>query len=248
MFSDEKRCLYQNNQLGDVICQIRFPEILSIGAKMPADFQDEIRQLFPLFSAAREPSDRNQDNVNYRFASADGVWQINLTNNFIALTCKKYPNWEAFAKWLDAPLSAFIRIYKPAYFERIGLRYINFISRNALQLCDTPFRELLDARYLGLMSDDTASESAFTCCSCDFDTAIRGGCRAKIHAGPGRVRRNGIDDGEVKFIYDLDLYMMGNIPVNHAAGVLETLHAQAFPIFRAAITDTLHEALDPTPI
>ncbi len=32
MFSQEQRCIYQKNQLIEVICQLRFPEILSIGA------------------------------------------------------------------------------------------------------------------------------------------------------------------------------------------------------------------------
>jgi len=247
MFSEEKRCIYRNNQLGEVICQIRFPEILTIGAKMPVDFQESIRNLFPQFSVTKN-ADSNESGINYHFATSDGIWQLNLTSRFIALTCKSYTDWESFAKRLDAPLSAFIQIYKPAYFERVGLRYINFVSRNGLDLTDTPFRELFQPQYLGLMADDSMNETDLTCCSCDFDAAIRNGCRAKIHAGPGRVRRNGVDDGEVKFIYDLDLYIVGNIPVNHAAGVLETLHAQAFPIFRGAITDTLHDALDPMPV
>ena len=42
--------------------------------------------------------------------------------------------------------------------------------------------------------------------------------------------------------------MSGNVPVNYSAGTLEILHSQAFSIFRDAITDTLHEALDPTEI
>lgn len=248
MFSSEKRCIYRNNQLAEVICQIRFPEILSIGAKMPVDFQEAIRHLFPQFSVVREPADKSTTIVNYRFASADGIWQLNLTNGFIALTCKNYTHWEAFANRLDAPLSAFIRIYKPAYFERIGLRYINTFSRSSLELTATPYRDLFQQQYLGLMANDSLNEDLFSCCSCDFDVTVRNSCRAKIHAGPGRVRHNGIDDGEIKFIYDLDLYLVGNIPVNHAAGALETIHAQAFPIFRGAITDTLHEALDPIPI
>ena len=36
MFSQEERCLYRNNQLGNVICQLRFPEILTIEASVPA--------------------------------------------------------------------------------------------------------------------------------------------------------------------------------------------------------------------
>ena len=38
MFSNEPRVTYRKNQLGEVICQLRFPEILSIGAKPPVDF------------------------------------------------------------------------------------------------------------------------------------------------------------------------------------------------------------------
>ena len=43
MFSQEKRCLYRNNALANVICQLRFPEILSISANLPVPFQEAIR-------------------------------------------------------------------------------------------------------------------------------------------------------------------------------------------------------------
>jgi putative pyruvate formate lyase activating enzyme len=39
--------------------------------------------------------------------------------------------------------------------------------------------------------------------------------------------------------------MPGNLPVNLSAGALQTLHAQAYSIFRGAITDTLHDAMEP---
>ena len=52
-------------------------------------------------------------------------------------------------------------------------------------------------------------------------------------------------DPELKFIFDQDLYMPGNLPVNLSAGALQTLHSQAYSIFRGAITDTLHDAMEP---
>lgn len=254
MFSKDARCIYGNNQLADVICQLRFPEILSIGANLPVDFQESIRSDYPKFSVNTEPapprapgsqlSDQNAS-VNYQFTSIDGVWQVNLTSRFIALACKKYTCWEDFAKRLDMPLAAFIKLYKPACFERVGLRYMNFFSRVALDLTDYPFRELIEAPYLGLLADDDVREQTSTRNSLDADIGINGGCRVKLHAGPGRVKRNGVDDGEVKFIFDQDLYMSGNIPVNYSAGALETLHSQAYPIFRGAITQLLHNALGP---
>jgi uncharacterized protein (TIGR04255 family) len=180
---------------------------------------------------------------NYQFVSADGIWRVNLTSKFISLSCCKYTSWEMFARMLDKPLAAFIQIYKPAYFERIGLRYVNFISRRDLHLENVPFRDLIEPCYLGILSEEDVSEAATSRCSVDVETALRGGCRVKIHAGPGSVNRNGKLDPEIKFIFDQDLFMSGNIPVNTSAGALQTLHAQSYGVFRGAITDVLHDAM-----
>ena len=258
MFSTQPRCLYRHNQLADVICQLRFPEILSISSNVPAVFQDAIRDAYPQYAAHKEiPAPKiigtaghfsleNQpENINYQFTSEDGKWRINLTSRFISLACTQYPGWEEFARRLDKPLAAFIQIYKPGYFERVGLRYLNFISRKDLALEDCPFSELFQSCYLGPLQEADVPEQTVTRCGVDTELAIRGGCRVKIHAGPGLVKQNGKADGEVRFIFDQDLFMPGKVPVNLSAGALETLHGQAYSIFRGAITDTLHEALDP---
>ena len=258
MFSSSEHCIYQNNQLAEVICQIRFPEILIINAAPPAQFQEEIRADFPRYMPRKEvPAPRiagtpghfsleNQpETVNYQFISEDGVWRVNLTSKFISLSCSRYTCWEDFARMLDKPLAAFIQIYKPAYFERIGLRYVNFISRAALDLKGTTFSELISPIYLGPLADEEVSEQASSRCSVDAELAIRGGCRVKLHAGPGMVKRGPQQDQEVKFIFDQDLYMPGKVPVNLSAAALQTLHAQAYSIFRGAITDKLHGAMGP---
>lgn len=258
MFSQDDRCIYAKNPLAEVICQLRFPEILKIGTSIPADFQEAIRDIFPKYSMRKESpapkltgapghfSVENQPNTdNYQFSTADNTFRVNLTSTFISLACSSYRCWEEFAKWLDKPLASFIRIYKPAYFERVGLRYLNFVSRKALGVEKVPFSELITPCYLGVMADSDVAESSILRCSMDVDMAIRGGCRVKLHAGPGLIRVNGQPDQEVRFILDQDLYMAGNIPVNTSAGALQTLHAQAFPVFRGAITDLLHNAMDP---
>lgn len=261
MFSKELRCIYRNNQLSNVICQLRFPEILSINATTPAQFQDAIRAQYPKFTQKMDtlvpkivgaPGNMTLQNqpgtINYQFATSDDSWRINLTSRFISLSCNRYTCWEDFAQKLDKPLAAFIQIYKPAYFERVGLRYINFISKRRLSLEDTPFNQLIEPAYLGILGDDDIDEKSFAKSGVDADFSVRGGCRAKIHAGLGMMRRNNAADNEVIYIFDQDIYMTGNIPVNYSAGSLQTLHAQAYSIFRDAITDTLHEAMDPKEI
>ena len=54
MFSQEPRRFIKKNQLMEVICQFRFPEILAIAAKPPVDFQEAIRDEFPQYSARKE--------------------------------------------------------------------------------------------------------------------------------------------------------------------------------------------------
>jgi uncharacterized protein (TIGR04255 family) len=258
MFSQEPRCIYRHNQLAEVICQLRFPEILSIGTTVPDKFQEAIRAQFPQYSKRMEAApprltgapgnfsvQKQEPTVNHQFMSADGTWRVNLTSKFISLACTKYTCWEDFAGKLDKPLAAFIQIYKPAYFERVGLRYVNFISRGELGIPTIPFRNLIEPCYLGLLSQDDLPENACTRSSLDTEVAIRGGCRVKIHTGPGMVQRGAQKDTEVKFIFDQDLYMPGQVPVNLSAGALQTLHSQAFSIFRGAITDQLHDALEP---
>lgn len=258
MFSKESRVRYRKNQLGEVVCQLRFPEILTIEANVPVDFQEAIRHQFPVYSVRKETPlpklsgapgslhlEKQPQNNNYQFVSADGVWRVNMTSRFISLACTRYTCWEDFAAKLDKPLAAFIQIYRPAFFERIDLRYLNFISRKALQLEGMPYRELIQPQYLGLLADEQVQETATTRCTVDAEMAIRGGCRAKIHAGPGLVKRAGLQDQEPKFVLDLDLYMVGNMAVNLSAGALQTLHSQADSLFRGAITDTLHDAMEP---
>lgn len=260
MFSQEERCIYRNNQLVEVVCQLRFPTILAVGAREPVDFQDAVRQVFPRYDRRQEQLPPKVVNtpgqppkvepqkplVNHQFVTADGRYRVNLTQNFISLSCSRYTCWEDFARMMDLPLAKFIEIYAPAYFERVGLRYVNAISRRDLELEDQPWKELVEHRYLGLLASEDMPERAFSRCTQDVEAAIPGDCRMKLHVGPGMIKRGSdASDKEVKLIFDLDVYMSGNIPVNHAAGAMQTVHGQAGSIFRDAITDTLHEAMGP---
>jgi len=261
MFSQDRRCLYRRNPLGEVICQFRFPDILSISTTPPAEFQEAIRSEYPGFSRREEspppkvtgiPGHFALNNpptvVNYQFSTLDGVWRVNLTAGFISLSCSRYTCWEDFAARLDKILAAFIRIYSPACFQRIGLRYVNFFSRKALGLEDTPFRSMFAPCYLGPLAEPDVIESNTTRCSVDTEMSLRGGCRVKIHAGPGMVKKPGPDDKEIKFVFDQDLFIQGQIAVNLSAGALHTLHAHAGSVFCGAITPIVHNAMEPTEI
>lgn len=261
MFSNEPRCRYRQPQLAEVICQLRFPDILSIQTAAPAEFQEVIRDQFPLYMKRQElaaPSitgipgnltlQKQDPVINHQFSTPDGIWRVNLTSKFISLTCSRYTNWETFAAHLDKPLAAFIQVYKPAPFDRIGLRYLNFISRFQLGLEGIPFSQLISPCYLGLLTEEDVSENIVSRNTVDCEMAIRSGCRVKLHAGPGKVKRGTKEDPEIKFIFDQDLYRNGPVQPNLVPGALQTLHSQADSIFRGAITKKLHESMGPETI
>lgn len=171
--------------------------------------------------------------VNYNFISADNGWRLNLTNHFIALTCQNYTGWEEFARMLDQPLAQFIRIYQPAFFEAGGAAlYERRFPRRAGPGGDA-WKELIAPAYLGLLDQEDVQETAVTRCTQDVEMGLAGGCRLKLHSGPGMVRRAGkAEDKEVKWILDLDLFMSGNVPVKQGgpgpADAAYALHAD-FP-------------------
>ena len=259
LYSDHPRVHYDKPQLAEVICQLRFPAILSIGSREPVDFQEAVRGMFPRYSVKQEqppappaaPGVRTEAPrpvVNHSFISADGHWKLNLTRTFISLSTIAYPGWEEFGKRFDLPLAQFIRIYQPAFFERIGLRYVNIFSRRALDLEGEAWRELISPPYLGVLGAEDVEESRAGKCAVDVEMGLDSTCRVKIHAGLGRVKNNAPDapkDPEVKFILDLDLYMGGQLDPRFAAGGLETLHGHSTALFQGAITDRLHGALEP---
>ena len=259
LFSDRPRIFYNHAPVHEVICQLRFPPILSINRNEPVDFQEDIRDHFPQYARrqdipAPKISGLGTPNIqvqpvppvtNYHFLSGDGAWKLNLTRDFIALSTLRYPGWEEFARHLDRPLASFIRLYHPAYFQRVGLRYRNLISRKQLNLENVPWTELISPAYTGPLSEPDLHEGNLAQFSCDIGIRLDSSCQVKIHAGPAQMKNKSADtpEDEMRFVLDLDLFMGGNVSCTLAAAALETLHGHADKVFEGAITDTLRDAI-----
>ena len=258
MFSNESRVIYDKRQLVEVICQLRCPEILKIEAEAPAVFQERIRRDYPQYEKKVEqlppqlvggkPVPQGSVN-NYQFISESGQWKVSLTKGFIALSTYGYTRWEDFAQRLDRILAAFIETYHPSWFTRVGLRYVNAFRREALGLEDCLWKELITPGYLGLMGDEDAQETAFMKDEQAATLQMPGGAKANVKCGPGLLRkvnnRTRETTEEKVFMLDLDLFMDSKIELGHAVPALNIVHENAGSLFRAAITETLSDAMEP---
>ena len=258
MFSNDERVIYAKRQLVEVICQLRFPEILKIDVSEPADFQERIRRDYPQYEKKIEqlpPQMVNGKPVpqgtvnNYQFVSAEGQWRVSLTKGFIALSTYGYTRWEDFAQRLDRVLAVFIETYHPSWFTRVGLRYVNAFRREALGLDGMLWKELITPGFLGLMGEEDAQETAFLKHELSATFQVPGGAKANVKSGPGLLRkvnnRTRETTEEKVFMLDLDLFMDSKIELGQAVPALNIVHENAGSLFRAALTDTLSDAMEP---
>lgn len=256
LFASNDRYTYARSPLIETICQLRFPPILSIEEGRPEQFLKAIGSDFPRYVSKTEQGPMILKNgkvepvgstSNHNLVSEDGLWKINLTRDFVALSTLRYTNWEEFAQRLDKVLAEFIQIYRPAFFERIGLRYLNAVSRERMGLEGELWDDLINAPFIGILSEPDVDEGHTSRCSMDVEIYLGEHRHMKLHAGPGMLG-DGKQDPEPKFILDGDFATIDKeIAAQCITGELESLHDYAVRMFNAAITKELHEAMGPTP-
>jgi uncharacterized protein (TIGR04255 family) len=261
-FPEVKRVIYGKNPLDRVTCQLKFPPILRIEAEVPARFQDRIREKYPNYSKTSElnvllpsnlPGDFPIELVRQttqwqtaavaksEFSSEDGHWRIDLTRDFIALTTNKYTRWEEFVEQLERPLMALTEEYKPQYFSRVGLRYIDVIRRSKLGIADESWSKLLQPHMLGLLgSSDVADEVV------NFESKFE----LALPDGNGTVRISTRfvlpqDDKEICYMIDSDFFSSSKTQTESVMDRLNYFNKAASALIQWCITERLHKVMEP---
>lgn len=258
-FPQRPRVHYQRNPLQFVLCQIRFPTILRINTEIPADYQERIRSKFPSYAAKQDygqevslesDSPDGQTAVlipttaNHEFASRDGQWHVNLTPDFISFATVAYETWEDFRERASLPIQAFIDVYHPDTFVRIGLRYIDVIDRGNLGVGNEPWSELLNEKILGLLGSSVLGQATIGSTLQQAELMLEDSIGMLLSCG---LRTQ--DHNEQTFMVDSDLFTTKVInPCTFPLAEMNELHENTNGFFRWAITDKLHEAMRPTPL
>jgi len=160
-FPPTPRVVYGQHPLQEVVCQISFPRQLSIDESLPAEFQKalgsdypyvETREHVPLIIGGTEIAARPRS--HYDFTTSNKHYKITLTSEFVAVTTQNYTEWKEFEQHVAKALSALFSAYSIQLFVRIGLRYVNVISRKKLALDGKKWSDLVRHSALGLLPED----------------------------------------------------------------------------------------------
>jgi uncharacterized protein (TIGR04255 family) len=261
-FPETNRVVYSINPIDRVICQYRFPPILKIDSEIPSQFQEKIRDRFPLFSERQESIQEigsiNNPDVSpdllelitksskvkiYEFLSEDRIFKINLTRTFISFTAIKYERWETYMGLFEHVLTAFIETYNPPFFTRVGLRYIDIFNRIILGLKDVGWDRLIKKDFLGLLSSEFSNNIE------NFESIY------EINLSDGlsksRIRTAFVlhkDSKEKCYMVDSDFYKAKRVLIADACTTIDFLHQRATRLIRWIITEDLHKAMGPNEI
>lgn len=231
-----------------VIAQVRFSPILSVQkAEFIAPFQEAIRSDYPVLRKENAQSllvgpqglAAGQKQVAWRFADIDGAWRVSLAPEFVALEATAYTSRGDFIGRVKTVLEAAGEHIGPAVVQRLGLRYIDRVTGEALG----DIAKLVRPEMLGIASTPLSRQARHELSEALL--AIPGGEKqllarwGHLPAG-GTVDPNAIEPiDERSWILDIDMFspQQRRFAADELIGDLEGFAERLYTMFRWAVTD-----------
>ena len=166
-----------------------------------------------------------------------------MTNSTISISTLKYTRWEDFFQKFKEVVNIFIEVYKPQFFERIGLRYIDAYKKKELNLDGVSWTKLINQPWIGVLSSIDEKKAVISTIDTEFKKDEKS-TRIKVHSGLGRLSNY----PDLVFIIDSDFINISNIDIDDWISVSEKLHDYSDEFYQDTITEKLKEQLKPIPI
>ena len=254
-FPTVKRVIYEKNPLVEVIFQARFPRFLQIDVELPAEFQRRLvadypnyeqRNVFQIVLASTpegRPPGAEVTGRMHMFASKDRTWTVTLAGDYFSLATNKYVRWEDFRLRVEAVLKVALDVYPLQIFSRLGLRYQDVISREALGLEQSKWSDLLRHHIAGELATSEIAEQRII----SKETVLS----MKLDIGDTLLFRHGLvshkDTQKHAYLLDSDFFNeeQRTADIDGTLQIADRLHANSARFFRWCITDALHTAMAP---
>jgi uncharacterized protein (TIGR04255 family) len=229
-----------------VIAQLRFPEILSVEQRdFVAPFQEAIRSKYPVLRQEQTQGillgpggvAPAKPQIAWRFADTDGHWRVSLTPDFLALETTSYVSRSDFFGRLKAVAQALDEHLEPAQLDRLGVRYIDRITGDAVD----DIAKLVRPEVRGITGTIAATHAAHALSESLFEV---GDARVLARWGflppCATVDPAAIEPAKEKsWLLDLDMFSATSTPfvVDQVVEQAQRYAERIYTIFRWAVTD-----------
>jgi uncharacterized protein (TIGR04255 family) len=226
-----------------VIAQLRFPEILSVEQReFVAPFQEAIRSTYSVLRQEQtqgllSPGGVAPPKVAWRFSDAPGHWRVSLTPEFLALETTKYVSRSDFFGRLKSLAEALDEHVGPGQLDRLGVRYIDRITGDAVDDIAT----LVRSEVRGIIGTTAGAHAVHALSEAMFELPD-----ARVVARWGSLPPGLTVDPAVlepakdkSWILDLDMFSAAPMPfaVDRTVAEAERYAERIYTIFRWAVTD-----------
>ena len=250
-----QRVVYEKNPLVEVLCQVRFGELIAFNNGQVHEFHKRVSDLYPLAdvfeglefpfvapvaqvtAAVAQPKKATQ----FTFSDVDLSWQAGCSSTMLSLTCRKYESWSNFSPKLDELLKQFFSVFEPKMVTRNGLRFKNVVDQNLLGTDFEPLSELIAAPVNGLLGSNWFDEKSFQQSQSQYQASL-GAVNVILNFGLIQDHEN-----NKGYLIDADCFTADKMAATtqYITDQVNKLHNCTGPIFRQCITDKLHNLLRP---
>jgi uncharacterized protein (TIGR04255 family) len=234
-----------NAPLVRVIAQLRFPEVLSVEQRdFVAPFQESIRSTYPILRQEQTPGIMlgpsgimpAKPQLAWRFTDTSGDWRVSLTPEFLALETTKYTSRADFFGRLRQIAQALDEHIGPAQLDRLGVRYIDRITGDAVD----DIMELVRPEVRGISGTAAGTHALHALSESMFDLgdarvlARWGGLPPGVTVDPAAIE----PATEKSWILDLDMFSAAPKPfvVDEVVAEAQRYAERVYTIFRWAVT------------
>lgn len=242
-FPDVPRLELVNSPLELVVCQLRYPMVLSLaGGQAPEAFGQRVQDAYPVANKKQTTSVEivgesavQKSTVTWVFEDQESQWTVSLASNFVALETKKYVRFADFLERFEHILALTRETYQVQLMERLGLRYVDHLSRVLQPQLPENWTEqingaILPARAMRLPGEPQNANLETRFVTGDFILAMRS---VFVEKGfPGIVND--------ELILDFDCYNEKRRSLDNVADALERFRSESYKAFRWAIGDLIH--------
>jgi uncharacterized protein (TIGR04255 family) len=203
------------------------------------------KELADLLAAAPFPIPPMPQVPEHHFSVEDRGRSISLTQEFIAVLEHNYSQWEKFREEVQLAEHILKDTYAPAFYNRVGLRYIDVLDRHNVGLSDTPWSELLNASFIGILGDCNLADDVE---EWHVETLLKipDVDQSQVLLRHGLYRTE--EDDEQIYVIDADFHTNRRNQTDDVFEALDKFNKWGGHLFRWVTTDKLREALGPTKI
>jgi len=249
------RLHFATNPIKIVVAQVRFQPVWTLAdpstlATVQARLRDEYPEALPYEQQMELVIGKTDPPVispgPARFRSADTKWLVSVGQDSVSLETTDYVRWEAFRERVSKLLGQ-VAEYVPSQSTRVGLRYINELSRDGVAT-PSDWAPWLNPALASLAGGDWIGPHIQRSLQQLFLTVDAD----RINIRHGFIGRDQLpqDPRESVYLIDIDLYSEGGMDVTQEVllNVFDRYHSRAWALFRGCVSDQMVEALGGEPL